>query len=256
MKKKFFLFFFGLLMISSISARSYDFISMQNTVMRVIDSTLGIFSPFLELIIGDYSTSEFFFAKVLLLILLTVIINQILKKTPLGSEDKKIGLILSLIVSILAIRFISENDLISGILIPYGTLGVAITTVLPFLIFFYFVHHSGVGPAGRRFFWIIYGVILLVLWSSRSQNLSQTSNMIYGLIFLASIILIIFDKKIHSYFGFSDLKRYEKDRNQERIRKLKRKLNELTQDFNDGIISKSEYLREARKIRDMIIALS
>jgi len=115
------------LLIPSISAVG-EFDQVKEVFTKVIDSSLGILTPFFKKIIGNYSSSEFFFAKILLLILLTLIVKNVLDKTPLGEDNKKISLLIALIVSILAIRFMNQNDFFESVLIPYGTLGIAITT--------------------------------------------------------------------------------------------------------------------------------
>ena len=58
-----------------ISAQIYGFSSVKDIVMRTIDSVLSILSPFFEVLIGNYATSEFFFAKILLLFLLIICLN-------------------------------------------------------------------------------------------------------------------------------------------------------------------------------------
>ena len=62
-------------------------------------------------------------------------------------------MIVALIVSILSVRFMSENNFILGLLLPYTTLGVALITIIPFLIFAYGVHTTGLPGIGRKIAW-------------------------------------------------------------------------------------------------------
>jgi len=235
---------------------SFDFENAKTQFTSVIDSALGILSPFFEKIIGDYNTSEFFFSKILLMILLIVVCKKVLDKTPFGENKEKISLLISVIVSILAIRFINENNFFEAILIQYGTLGIAITTIIPLIIFFYFVHNSGVGSFGRKIFWALYGIILLVLWLLKSKNLPEAANWIYGLTFIAVILFVIFDKTIHSYLGISGFKKFEKENNKKIIRELKEDLEKLEEHFQHRRMSFSEYKEEKKALEEHIKALS
>ncbi|MEM4326339.1 MAG: hypothetical protein QXU40_03490 [Candidatus Pacearchaeota archaeon] len=241
-----------------ISAQPYPFfdISLNYQIRRIIDSFISFSTPVFEYIIGDYSTTEFFFAKILLLFILIIVIKYVLGKTPLSAEGGRIPLLLSIIVSILAIRFISDSRLVEGILIPYGTLGVAITTILPLIIFFYFLHHAGIGSFGRRFFWAMFGIILFLLWLSRSDRIGNTANWIYTLSFIATILLLIFDRSVHSYLGLSELRKYERYANKRRIREIYKELDELDDHFQKGRISLQEYTAEKKRLQNIIKGLS
>lgn len=247
----------ALLLISPlISADSYDLDRAKDAITKIIDTVLGILSPVFEQIIGDYSTSDFFFSKILLLIMLIVICKKVLDITPFGEDNKRVSLIISIIVSIIAIRFINENDFFEAIFIQYGALGIAITTILPMVIFFYFIHNTKVGAYGRKVFWALYGITLGAIWILKSSEIPEIANWIYGLTFLAAIIFIFFDKPIHSYFGLSGLKKYEKDSNKKRIWELKKQLDELNEHFQRKRINYSEYKQEKENIEKIIKYLS
>ncbi|MCK4553298.1 hypothetical protein KAT80_03780 [Candidatus Pacearchaeota archaeon] len=247
----------SLLLSPLISANSFDFENAQYQITRVIDSILGILSPLLETIIGDYNTSEFFFHKILLLILLIIISKNILDKTPIGEDNKKVSLMISVIISILAIRFINENNFFGAIFIQYGTLGIAITSILPMIIFFYFVHTARIGTYGRKLFWALYGIILGAIWISKSSEIPSIANWIYGLTFLAAIVFIYLDKTIHSYLGLSGFRKFEKNINKKQIRKLKKDLQEIQEDWAYGRFnSRKEYKDEKKQIEDQIKELS
>ena len=188
----------------------------------VIDAVVGFASPVFEVLLGQYSTSQFFFSKVLFLILFFIIINLITSNLPfINDENKKIGVIIALIISILSVRFISENDFFTGILLPYGTLGVAIGVIIPFLVFFYFVERfMGGGSAGRRIAWIFYAIIFIALWNSRAPEISAIMNQIYGWTLAAIILAVIFDKSIHKYLALSDIRKLGRTTHDRNILKL------------------------------------
>jgi len=190
---------------------------------KVIDGVKGFSTPLFEALIGDYSSNEFFFAKVLLMILLFITINAVLRKIPLFEEQNKKGVafIIALVVSILAVRFISENELTLGILVPYGALGVALTTILPALICAYAIYFTNMGGLGRRLCWIFLGIVYLVLWLNKSSELSSISNQIYIFTLIVIVILFFADRQIASYFHAYGLNRYFTKSNRRNIAHLK-----------------------------------
>ena len=175
-----------------------------------------ILAPF----IGPSETPEFSFAKILLFFLLFSIIFMVMKKIDIFAENTAVSTIVSLIVSIFAVRFIKENEFITGILLPYGALGIAIATFLPLLIYFYFIHFSGIGPFGRRTAWFIYGVIFLVLWGSRPYAELGDANWIYILGIGFILINLLFDRGIHDYLGLAGLARWRERAEDARIANL------------------------------------
>jgi len=238
------------------SAATFDFDFARDNVAKVLDSMLGILAPFLEAVIGDYSSSEFFFSKVLLLILLTIIIAKVLEKTPIGEGRKNVSLIISIIISILSIRFINQNALFEAIFIQYGALGIAITTILPMVIFFYFVHNTNVGSYGRKVFWALYAITIGAIWISKASEIPEVANWIYGLTFLAAIGFIFADKTIHSYFGLTDFKKFEKSSNKKRIREAKEELDGIDEHFRMRRMSFREYKEEKKALENYIKELS
>lgn len=247
-----------ILLLPLISSDSFsNFENARTQITNIINYLfLGILSPFFEKVIGDYNTSEFFFSKILLMILLIIICKKIIDKTPFGENNEKISLIISIIVSILAIRFINENNFFEAIFIQYGTLGIAITTIIPLVIFFYFVHITSIGSFGRRIFWIVYLITLLSLWITKSPTLPKTANMIYALVIIATIVCVFFDKTIHSYLGLSDFKKFEKQSNKKRIREAKEELEKLEEHFQHRRMSFGEYKQEKKALEDYIKELS
>ena len=184
------------------SAYTYDIVTV---VRSTIDSIIAYTAPVFEALLGEYQSSEFFFVKCMLLILLFVMITGATKVIPTLGKNKGVSMVISIIVSIIAVRYISETQMIKGILLPYGALGIALVTILPFLIFFYFIHSTGMAGMGRRLCWIFFGIVFIALFISRYDQLPTLGRQIY----IASIILIaavfMFDKAIHRYFFLHEL---------------------------------------------------
>lgn len=203
-KKEFFILGFLFLVANSVAVSAqYGALGYQitNAVQSTINAATSIGQPVFSALIGDYNTSSFLFTKFLLALLLFVVIDVVIKNAPMFRGHKGVAVIVSLVISLFAIRFMSENDLINGILLPYGTLGVAIVTILPFFVFFYFVHKTEMTAVGRRLCWIFFGITFLVIWGSRTVYISPTLDTIYLITFIGIIIALIFDRGLHGYFG-------------------------------------------------------
>ncbi len=216
------LFILSLFSVTQITAQS-NFDSIEN----IIDQVTKILGSILGPIIGPDSSGEFLFAKALLFFLLFSIIFIVLKRVEIFSANKSIQVIISLIVSILAVRFIKENEFIYGILLPYTSLGIAISVFLPLLIFFYFAHVSGLGPFGRRAAWFIYGTVFLFLWGTRPYQDLGIANWIYLIGTLFILLNILFDKTIQRYFGLSGLERWRERTEDARIARLQAEYDEI-----------------------------
>ena len=175
----------------------------------------------------------------------------------ISKDNKKVSIIIAVIIAILAIRFINENDFFEAILIQYGTLGIALTAILPTIIFFYFIYGTQMGSGGRKISWFVYGVIMLSLWALKFSDLTKTANWIYGILVFGITLIIIFDKNVKAQLGFGDIKRFERENKDKRKRELKRELFELDEDYRDGIIeTEEEYKSRGKKIWAKLKALS
>lgn len=238
---------FAIFSIPLISAQFLGNIDLGEGMREIIYQITEFLRPVLEIIIGDYSGSEFFFAKVMVLLLMLVIIYWILNKIPLFEGYRNITIIISLIVSILSVRFMSENELIAGILLPYGTLGVAITTILPFFIFAYGIHATGMPGLGRKIGWVFFGVVFIVLWITKYDQLNKISNYIYIGTIATVAIMLAFDKSIHAYFRGQDIRQFERVAIESQIANLQADLNRLLRE--SGPAPSPEQRRTIERIR-------
>ena len=116
---------FAILPLVSAQYSMWSYIDLGEGIRNIIDQVINFVTPVFEIILGDYSGSEYFFAKVLLVILLTIIIHSILERMPLFEGYKGTTTIIAIVVSVLGIRFL-QDDLIQTILLPYNVLFIAI----------------------------------------------------------------------------------------------------------------------------------
>ena len=183
-----------------------------------------------DTILSIESFDEFLFAKLLLFLLILIITFTVISKNTIfeGTENKPnkpIQWIISSAVSILAIRYLPDN-FIQVILLQYGTLAVGLTVFLPLMIYFFFIHQSGIGPFGRRAGWVVFAASFFALWSFRYEDIGS-ANWIYWIAIGFVIISFLYDKAIHEYFGLSSIRQVRTERRVERRAEAQRKLEEL-----------------------------
>lgn len=210
--------------VNFVSASSFQLGSVGDFVQRVIDSVAEIGRPVFSALFGTYDSDEFLFVKVLLLILVFVMIKFALKATPGIGEKKGVVNIISLIVSLFAIRFLSESEFVRGILLPYGVLGVALVTLLPFLIYFFFVEKSIASSTGRKIAWMLFTIVFVVLWISRatsSERLPAVANYLYLSVVVLGVALFFFDRNVKKYFGRINDQRALRETIEEQITELR-----------------------------------
>jgi hypothetical protein len=202
-------FMFGVMFLISLTATvsAQFYLDLERGAVEVIDEITNFMRPFFEWIIGDYSGSDFFLVKSLLLVLLFVVINVILKKTKLGEKNSSAVVIVAMVVSIMAVRFMPDNQIFSAILLPYSTLGIAIATLVPFFIFFYMLHASKMSGVGRRIGGLIYGVIFVTLFINQyaSGRIEGIGLYVYAGIIAALVLAFFFDRGIQRYFFAHEL---------------------------------------------------
>lgn len=222
----------------------------RSITQSVIQFYQDSFEPIFEAILGESSSNEFFFAKVLLLLLLYVVIYFSLQKSAIFGNRKGIIFVVSLVVSVLGIRYLPENDLVRGILLPYNTLAIAITTFLPFIIYFLFVHQSVSGGFGRRAAWALYAIVFAALLITRWNELAPTSHWIYTIAIILVAISFLFDKTVHEYFETHQLQAWGERAETRRKNTLKVRLAQLQSIPNPdyGIISEIESIKQELRI--------
>ncbi len=194
-----FMVYFGINLVSAQWGSWGSFYNFQQGPSDLIEIVKNFFSPFFEAILGVGQYDQYFFARILLLLLIYVLVYAVLKEIDLIGDRPFILFIIAAVVAILGARYIGEINFIEGILLPYGALTIALSVLLPFIIFFWFVHSSMAGSGvARRAAWIFFAVIFFGLWLSR-RTLTQF-DWIYNVAIAAVVLAVIFDPKIHEYF--------------------------------------------------------
>lgn len=227
MKKSVFiaLLVFGIVLsISLVSAYTLSSFDLKGAGEQIIQWIKDIFTPFFAVLLGAESVGDkYFFARILLLLLLFFIVLTVLRRIRLFKSYPGVYYIVAAIVSILGTRYISEINLVEFILLPYGTLAVAATVFLPFLIYFWFVHKSVPGAIGRRIAWVIFGVVFFGFWLARGKELGD-AGWIYLFGIIAVLIVLLLDKSFHRYF---ELGKYKQDDNARKVLQLVKTIKDI-----------------------------
>jgi len=228
----------------------YDSSNIRYSIEQGINVFINFFAPFFEAIIGDYSRNEFFLAKVLFMIMLFVVVRLVSQKIPAFEKQKGVATVIAIVVSILGVRYIPEDSLIAGLILPYTTLAIAILVGLVFLIYFFAVFKSGMLGLGRRLAWIFFGIVFAVLWFDRADQISPIANQIYGWTLVAIVLVLIFDRKIKVYFSTWELKGFEKHISNREILTLYGEL-ETAERHGHTPEGKSEVKRIKERLREL-----
>src|SRR3989344_1955524 len=196
-------FVLSILAIGFVSAQTI-FEQIVTTAEQFYDSVLKPFGIFL---LGkDSSTGELFFAKLLLFILIASLVWYAADKFP--PTHGKRAVLVSAIVSILAVRFITETW-VNTIVLPYTAFGIAVTALIPLILFFFFVETGLVGqPSLRKICWIFAAVVFVGLFLYRydvpyvgANDKGLEPGHLYLFSSLACLIVLFLDKTIQRAFN-------------------------------------------------------
>lgn len=182
--------------------------------------------------IAGYNITAVLLAKLLLLIILFSMIWSVLEFMPFMNDGWP-RWTLSIIVSILGIRFLTD-ELIATIILPYSVLAVSMTALIPFIIYFLFVERGINSSTGRKLAWTFFGATFLLLWAYRMGLLGATtkdtlalgsSGYIYLITAAISLVMLLLDRTIHSWFTKEAIKRIAEAGNQAQMAAVTAKIN-------------------------------
>lgn len=180
---------------------------------------------------GNSSLGEFLVFKLLFFFLLLTITCVAVKRVPHFGENNFIVGVISVIVSILATRYLATTSLINFIWLQYGVLGILITSILPFTIFFFFIE-SFSSSLIRRIGWLAYAGIFFALAYVRWEDFAvDSSKLNYGYIYIFVAVialgLLIWDKAIHSVITYRGISKISDSHTKIQIMELRHDIDEL-----------------------------
>lgn len=137
-----------------------------------VDDVFDVLVPTSDVVYSDLSL---WFVKILMGILVLAFIFFSLKKTKVLGDNFGIQLLLSVVIALIFVRYVSIGQ-IEGIIFAYKSLGLVILLGLVFLLIVYLVYREVNVSAMRRLlvfgFWIVYSIFSIgrvgfdVFWNS------------------------------------------------------------------------------------------
>jgi hypothetical protein len=212
----------------------------QDTVSSGIDSFIDLVRPYLGALLNETDTthtSTMFMAKLLFSIILICAIYLALEKgmTAFFSDKQWAIWIIAVAVTLLGIRFL-RSDWIYAMILPQATLAVALTSIIPFIIFF-FVVRDWTSPTLRRIGWIFFGAVFFALYLTNSDKLSAAGSkayLIYPITAIVSLLMILFDGTIQKFRAKIEIEKADSSRKSSTARVYRLQLAEIKTIFDSN----------------------
>ena len=202
-----------------------------------LDGFVDGFEGFLKFFIGDIeggASTEIFLVKLLVFILLYAIISVAVRRFPAFEENGAVSTVISIVVALIAVRYLTTENLINFIWLPYGVLGIFLSAILPFIIAFFFIESFDstiIRKVGWSAFTVIFGALAylrfedLVVGPAAWQNLAW----VYAIIGILSLLLIVFDSKVRTMMVIGSIGRVEDRHKRVQVANVSREIKELTE---------------------------
>lgn len=208
--------FTGMASATVLGYSSFGFVDLRLGSEQVIQGVVDFSEPFLQVLLGGQNyTGTLLFERFIIFVLLLSIVYLSLSKTPFFKGNKAVIWVVTIAVPLLAIRFM-DFDWLNSVILQYTILGVVLTSILPFIIYFLFLHGFD-QPTIRKVGWILFLVVYYGLWSTTGN---ATYGQYYLLTMLLSLLLLIFDGTIHRYFLIQKIKESDSTGIWDQINKL------------------------------------
>jgi hypothetical protein len=228
------------------------------TPTEVLNSLADFVKPIAIYSVGGDLTGELLLVKVLLLILAIAILYSAVRLVPGIRENEFTIWIVTIVVSILSVRFLTTEALVNLVWLPNGVTGIALMSLLPFLIYFFYVENLN-SSALRRTAWIFYSILFLAIALVRWEKLAVDSskyiitNLAWIYIFTATISLLsfIFDKTIHARFLMSAIEKKGADLNALNIATLQTNIQNYRQIIANPASTPAQIITAQNQIKDL-----
>lgn len=220
-----------------------------DTTFSWIENNVG---PAFGYVLGG--TGDLLFERILLFFVLLALVFIILSRMKLFKENYAVIWIITLAVSLLATRFLSDYSLVQNVLLPYSILGVALTAAIPFIIYFFFVQSFEDSSTLRKILWVFFIVVFLGLWGDRQSELGQLSY-IYILTGLVALVCLLADGTIRRALWRDRMKQQGYNQKQDFVRGIRRQLADLEKDKKDGVVGDDYYYKMKRDLNKQMKSL-
>jgi hypothetical protein len=151
-------------------------------------------------------------AKWLFFFMVFLVLYSLTEVIPFFEEKSWISLLFALAVSFLSVFFLTTEQIMSSLL-SYKALGIALTSVVPFLCMVAISHrcYKKKQPWSAKILWLLFivGLLwLLVNGYAFSETTPEGSfGWIYVVVLALAVIMLFMEGKIHYYFYKSEIQR-------------------------------------------------
>lgn len=203
-------------------------------------------------------TNDQLFERVLMLAIVLAITYVVLTRVPAfknkdETPKKAIVWIIAIAVSLLAVRVTYNIDAVNSYFtrLSYTVLGVTITAVVPFIIYFFFVQSFDKSAVIRKTLWMAYGIIFIGVWIQRYDEVGPLS-WVYFFIALLALIFFLADGTIRRIMVNQRLKELGDMRRADYERMIERQIKDLHKDRADGIIDEAHYQKSLGNLKSQL----
>ena len=191
----------SLAFVSAQSSTQNAFKPIFDILSSLINGLVDVARPILEFLLGSLAASSkgpggvsgLFLAKLFALIVVFSVSYVVLSQINLFSEKPWVLWVITVAVSLLSVRFI-PTEAIYLMTAPSTALGIAVTAVIPFIIWFTFVNMSS-SPTLRRLAWIFYALIFFSLYIYYAPYMPNYG-WVYPLMAIIALVMAIMDGTI------------------------------------------------------------
>ena len=195
--------FIAVLLLSTFLINLITLVSAAPDTNTIVTGISNFFNPILTAIFGgtDNVLEHLLFALIIVAALYMALDNV----TFLRNNAFALWAI-TIACAILAVRYIATEKLVNLLLLPQGAMGVALLTVIPLAVYFWFIEIGLQGPGNRilrKLGWAIYAAVWMIIWY---QQIAGTAKVVvageWAYLYLIaaglSVILMLVDGTIQN----------------------------------------------------------
>jgi hypothetical protein len=218
--------------IASGFASAYYFPDTRSLTQGVIDNYVNIGEPILSAMFGGNGWTGFMlFERFLLFIMLMSVIYVILERIPVFEGQKMVKWVVAIVVPLIGMRFV-DYEWLSAVITQYGMLVIIMGSVLPFIIFFYFVHSIGKDyPVLRKVAWIFFIGVYMGLWNTAGSELQGA---VFFWTVVAAVLMLLLDKRIEMYLAAKEFAKHDRWRTDDEIARITKKIQDIHADLQNN----------------------
>lgn len=204
-----------------------------------IDNVAYQIQPVAQFFLGGYDyTGYMLFERFLVFLLILSVTFIALSKAPFFADQKNVVMLLSFVIPLMSVRYINFEWL-NTIMLSYQVFGIALTAFIPFVIYFFFL--MGIAPnhaAIRKIGWVFFLCVYLGLYTTSD---SSFYGQVYMWTALVAFVFLLADGSIARAMMWNKIKESGKSTIQQAEISVRRKMKELSDDLNNGVIDQKYF---------------